>query len=164
MNILLKFIRAVCFLGLGVFTLSATPVDYARDIRPLLKNKCSSCHGALKQKAKLRLDAGKLIHQGGKEGKVIVPGNAKASELIERVTSKDEDERMPPEGEPLSAQQVALLAEWINAGAKFPANETIAARPEEHWSLQPVKRPAAPKVKNSKWPRNPIDHFILAKL
>jgi hypothetical protein len=164
MNILLKFIRAVCFLGLGVFTLSATPVDYARDIRPLLKNKCSSCHGALKQKAKLRLDAGKLIHQGGKEGKVIVPGNAKASELIERVTSKDEDERMPPEGEPLSAQQVALLAEWINAGAKFPANETIAARPEEHWSLQPVKRPAAPKVKNAKWPRNPIDHFILAKL
>lgn len=164
MNILLSFIRAVCFLGLGVFTLSAAPVDYAREIRPLLKNKCSSCHGALKQKAKLRLDAGKLIHQGGKEGEVIVSGNAKASELIARVTSKDEDERMPPEGEPLSAQQIALLTKWINAGAKFPANETIAARPEEHWSFQPVKRPAVPMVKNAQWLLNPIDHFILAKL
>jgi hypothetical protein len=164
LNALVNIARTFCIFGIGVFTLAAAPVDYLRNIRPLLKNKCSTCHGALKQKAGLRLDAGKLMQRGSKEGRVIVPGNAKASELIARVTSKDEDERMPPEGERLSAQQVALLAEWINAGAKFPANEVIAARPEEHWSLQSVKRPAVPIVKNAKWPLNPIDHFILAKL
>ena len=152
----LTIVLAVC--------VEAAPVDYERDIRPLLKNKCSSCHGALKQKGGLRLDAGKLIHAGAKEGKVITPGNAKDSELIARVTSTDEDDRMPPEGERLSPKQIALLKGWIADGAKFPADEPIAAKPEEHWSFQPITRPTVPKVKAAKWPRNPIDHFILAKL
>lgn len=108
MNILLSFIRAVCFFGLGVFTLSAAPVDYQRDIRPLLKNKCSTCHDALKQKAKLRLDAGKLIHQGGKEGKVIVPGNAKSSELIARVTARGKFRLV------LFLDEAAVLGEGVN--------------------------------------------------
>ncbi|MDP6036315.1 MAG: PSD1 and planctomycete cytochrome C domain-containing protein, partial [Verrucomicrobiota bacterium] len=144
--------------------LFAAPPDYVKDIKPLLRNKCSSCHGAKKQKSKLRLDAGKFIHAGSKEGEVIVPGKANTSELITRVLSHDEEERMPPEGAPLTAEQVAQLQAWINAGAKFPADEVIASAPKEHWAYQPVKRPELPKVKNRDWTTNPIDYFILAKL
>ena len=144
--------------------LSAASPDYLKDIKPLLKNKCSTCHGSLKQKAELRLDAGKFIHAGSEEGKIITPGKASKSKLIALVTAKDKKERMPPKGAPLTANQVALLKDWINAGAKFPADESITAKPEEHWSFQPVKQPALPKVKDEKWPLTPIDHFILAKL
>ncbi|SVD59503.1 uncharacterized protein METZ01_LOCUS412357, partial [marine metagenome] len=77
--------------------LLAAASDYVKDIKPLLRSKCSSCHSAKKQKAKLRLDAGKFIHAGSKGGEVIVPGKAAASELIARVLSHDKGERMPPE-------------------------------------------------------------------
>ena len=139
---------------LSASNLSAASPDYLKDIKPLLKNKCSTCHGSLKQKAKLRLDAGKLIHASG-----VLKG-----ELIARVTAKDEEERMPMEGEPLTDNQIALLKAWIAAGAKYPEDEIIADRPEDHWAFQPVKKPAVPRVKDAKWPRNPIDHFVLAKL
>ncbi len=157
----LAVVAGVIFSATGLF---AAPPDYVKDIKPLLRNKCSSCHGAKKQKSKLRLDAGKFIHAGSKEGEVIVPGKANTSELITRVLSHDEEERMPPEGAPLTAEQVAQLQAWINAGAKFPADEVIASAPKEHWAYQPVKRPELPKVKNRDWTTNPIDYFILAKL
>ena len=83
-------VAGVIFSGPKLF---AAPPDYVKDIKPLLRNKCSSCHGAKKQKAKLRLDAGKFIHTGSKEGEVIVPGKATASELIVRVLSKEMEER-----------------------------------------------------------------------
>ena len=134
--------------------MAAAAPDYLKDIKPLLKNKCSTCHGSLKQKANLRLDAGKLIHASG----------VLESELITRITSKDEEERMPQESAPLTDKQIALLKAWIAAGAKYPEEETIASRPEDHWAFQPVKRPVVPNVKDDKWPRNPIDNFVLAKL
>ena len=112
--------------------LFAAAPDYVKDIKPLLRNKCSSCHSAKKQKAKLRLDAGKFIHAGSKEGEVIVPGKAASSKLIARVLSQDKEERMPLEGAALTAEQVAQLREWINAGAIFPADEVIASTPKEH--------------------------------
>src|SRR5262249_30350200 len=84
------------------------PVDYVRDIKPIFKDRCFACHGALKQKAKLRLDTGELIRKGGKHGPAVIAGSAEKSLLIERITEKEERERMPPEGKPLSDKQIAL--------------------------------------------------------
>src|SRR6185503_13630949 len=138
--------------------------DYQRDIKPILRDRCYSCHSRLKQKSDLRLDAGALILKGGKHGSVVVPGDAGTSPLIERVSTTVEDERMPPEGKPLTPDQVALLKGWIKAGAPFPKDEIVPPTPAEHWAFQPVRRPQEPAVKNKNWPRNPIDRFILAKL
>ncbi|MSU41233.1 MAG: DUF1553 domain-containing protein [Pedosphaera sp.] len=144
----------------------AAPVDYQRDVWPLLKAKCVSCHGPLRQKAGLRLDAGRLIHQGGKDGPVIstMPGKSAQSELLARVQSADLDKRMPPTGAPLAADQVVLLREWIEQGAQFPKDEIVGATPQEHWSFQTVKRPAVPQVIDTRWPLNDIDRFVLARL
>ncbi|HEU0011330.1 MAG TPA: PSD1 and planctomycete cytochrome C domain-containing protein [Verrucomicrobiae bacterium] len=138
--------------------------DYQQDIKPILRDRCYSCHSRLKQKSDLRLDAGALILKGGKHGAVVVPGNAGASPLIEKIAATAEDERMPPEGKPLTPEQVALLKGWIDSGAYFPKDEIIPPTPAEHWAFQPVSRPPVPAVKNKSWPRNPIDSFVLAKL
>src|SRR4051794_17995142 len=76
------------------------PPDFDRDIRPIFKDRCVSCHGPLKQKGGLRLDAGALVVAGGKQGPVVVAGRGGESDLIARLLSDDEGERMPPEGEP----------------------------------------------------------------
>jgi hypothetical protein len=122
---------------------AADEIDYLRDIRPLLATKCGACHGALKQQAGLRLDAGELIRKGGEDGPVIVPGKADESRLMQRVTVADPAERMPPEGEgePLNAKQLALLAAWINAGATSPDDEVVPEDPRQHWAYQVPQRP-----------------------
>jgi hypothetical protein len=143
---------------------TAATVDYVRDIKPLLEKRCYSCHSRLKQKSDLRVDAGALIHRGGKNGPIIIPGHAPQSELLKRVMASNEDERMPPEGKPLAAAEVDLLKNWIDAGAPYPKEEAIPPLPSEHWAFQPVRRPDLPAVKKAGWTRNPIDHFVLAKL
>ncbi len=150
--------------ALAFSTISLSAADYERDIKPILEERCYSCHSRLKQKADLRLDAGALIHKGGKNGPVVVSGKTGESPLLERVRSKDEDERMPPEGKPLSADKIALLEEWIAAGATFPADEAIPKTPAEHWSFQPVRRPAVPTIKNPAAARNEIDNFVIGRL
>ncbi|HYF37050.1 MAG TPA: PSD1 and planctomycete cytochrome C domain-containing protein [Prosthecobacter sp.] len=140
------------------------PVDYERDVKPLLKERCVSCHGQVKQKAGLRLDAGPLIVKGGETGPALVAGKAQESLLLQRILSTDEDERMPPEGKPLIADKIDVLRRWIDGGAEFPPNEPIPGGPKEHWAFQPIRRPPVPSVNNRAWPRNPIDHFLLAKL
>src|SRR4051812_37629692 len=82
------------------------PIDYARQIKPILRQRCYACHGALKQKAGLRLDTGASIRRGGKGGPAVEPGHAEESPLIERVTDDTLGQRMPPEGSPLTAEQV----------------------------------------------------------
>ena len=84
---------------------AADAVDYVQEVKPLLEKRCYACHGRVKQKAGLRLDAGQLVLDGGDDGKVVVPGNGSASQLIARVSSPDADERMPPEGAALSADR-----------------------------------------------------------
>ena len=143
---------------------AAASPDYELDIKPLLQQRCYSCHGRLKHKAELRLDAGALIHKGGKHGPAIVAGQSAESLLIRRILSTDEDERMPAEGKPLAPNQVALLRRWIDDGARYPKEEIIPQTPAEHWAFQPVYRPPAPIVKEKRWSRNPIDTFVLAKL
>lgn len=140
----------------------AAPVDYVRDIKPVLKERCYACHGSLAQKAGLRLDAGTLILKGGKHGPAIRRGDPADSQLIDRLTRNPAEEggRMPPEGSPLTAEQIAKFRQWIAEGASFPASEKPEADPRLHWSFRPVGRPPTPSVRNQQLVHNPIDAFL----
>ena len=137
-------------------------VDYVKEIKPLLKERCFACHGALKQKADLRLDTAESIIQGGKSGPALKRGDAGTSLILQRIVSADPDERMPPahEGEPFTAAQVRLLQEWIADGAPAPADDRAETDPRDHWAFRPLVRPAVPVVANAAWVRNPIDAFV----
>src|SRR5438128_690382 len=163
MKALLLFPAVV--LGAHVGALAAQSVDYLREIKPLLKARCYSCHGALKQKAELRLDTGEAIRRGGKHGPVVLTNEVAKSPLLLRVTSTDPDERMPAEGNALTPEQIARLRNWIGQGAAFPANEKPEADPREHWAFKPPTRPPAPPIRHPPSViRNPIDAFIFAEL
>jgi hypothetical protein len=153
---LFVFASAISFAA----SLRAADVDYARQIKPLLAEKCSACHGALKQKADLRIDASQLLRKGGENGAVVVPGHADDSRLIHAIEGTHDQEKMPKDGAPLTAEQTKLLRDWIDQGAKAPEIETVPADPREHWSFKPPVRPAVPSVKNERWVRNPIDAFV----
>ena len=137
-------------------------VDYLKQIKPLLRERCFTCHGALKQQAGLRLDAVALMLKGGESGAVITRGDADRSSLWQRVSAKDPDERMPPaeEGDRLSPAQLKLIRDWITNGAVAPEDEQPEADPREHWAFRTVSRPPVPSVKNAAWVCNPIDAFI----
>jgi hypothetical protein len=146
---------------LSVSANAAERVDYAHHIKPLLKQRCYPCHGALKQKAGLRLDTGAAIRKGGKQGPVVLTNDVARSPLILRVASKDPDERMPQEGEPLTAEQIALLEAWIREGAISPAEEQPEPDPREHWAFKKPARPPVPRISNVKFEiSNPIDAFL----
>ncbi len=151
-------------LALGVIATPALadapkkPIKFNRDIRPILSDNCFVCHGPDNnlRKGKLRLDDAKdaFADRGGY--KVLVPGKPRESELFLRITSDFRTEVMPPPNskKQLSKEQIALIRDWINQGAKY----------EKHWSLIPPTRSDLPKVMTSKWPRNAIDRFVLARL
>jgi hypothetical protein len=124
------------------------PIDFQRDIRPILE-KCSTCHGGVKKTAGLSVVSRKLLLDDTDSGKpCVIPGDAAGSELIRRVSSDDADERMPPD-EPLSQMEVQLLRRWINAGASWP----------EHWAYRALARKTLPSGTT-----NPIDYFVLKRL
>jgi hypothetical protein len=135
---------------------------YLDRIKPLLQARCYSCHGSLKQKAGLRLDTVALMVRGGDSGPAVVKGDAGESLILDRVTADEAAERMPPEheAEPLTAEQVGLLRDWIAAGAPAPPGERPEADPREHWSFRPIARPPVPRVGRAGWGHNPIDAFI----
>ena len=139
---------------------AATPVNFAREVRPLLVKRCLACHDAEHAKGGLRLDSREAALKGGKSKQpTLVPGAPAKSELVKRIATHDSDELMPPKGGALTSAQIALLTRWIAEGANWPAASEI-----KHWAFVPPIRPAVPAVKNKAWARNPIDHFILAKL
>jgi hypothetical protein len=125
-------------LALAWMALPALAVDYEKEIKPLLKERCYACHGALKQKADLRLDTAAAMRKGGDGGDILAGDH---SLLLERVTTTDKDDRMPPEGEGsmLNTEQVAKLKAWLAAGAPAPANEQPEADPRAHWAYQVPK-------------------------
>ena len=126
-------------------------VSFLREVRPILAQHCFGCHGPdeATRKGKLRLDL-KDNAFASREGKhVIAPGDLEGSLAWERITTDDDDDRMPPEGkgEPLTEKHIATLKSWIQQGAHW----------EEHWSLLPAKKPALPKVSDPAWVRDPLD-------
>jgi hypothetical protein len=136
------------------------PVDYLKQVKPILAERCFACHGALKQNGKLRLDTAALAIKGGRSGSAIKPGDPAGSLLWQRVTAAEEADRMPPEGKPLTRAQIAILKEWIAQEAKAPADEVAEKDPSEHWAFKPCVRPPVPVVANATWVRNPLDAFI----
>jgi hypothetical protein len=136
------------------------PVDYERDVRPLIHSRCVTCHGALRSQAALRLDTGLLMRKGGDSGAAVMAGEAAKSLLVERIASSDPDLRMPPEGDPLNAAEIALLTRWVEEGARSPANEKPLRNPNDHWAFTKPERPVVPD--NSQF-GNPIDRFLAAR-
>ena len=102
----------------------AKGVTYSKDIKPIFEKSCTKCHGAEKQKGKLRLDSREAALKGGEDGKVITPGDSAGSILVHNVAHVgDEDEYMPPPDNkdkipPLTPQQIGLVRAWIDQGAK----------------------------------------------
>lgn len=139
---------------------ASTSVEFNRDIRPILSDKCLACHGPdpAKRNTKLRFD----IESGAKielsQGRAaIVPGDPAKSEMFRRITSDDKSLRMPPAyagREKLTAGEIDVIRRWIEQGAQWQA----------HWSFIPPKRPAVPEVRQKDWVRNPIDNFVLQPL
>ena len=149
---------------LGHVAVAAEPVDYLRDVKPLLRARCWACHGALHQKANLRLDTAAFVRKGGRHGPAVAPGKDADSLLLHAVLGNGRP-RMPPEGEgeALSTPQVALLRAWIEQGARGPTDEPPEPDPRQHWAFQPPTRPPVPAVRNTAWVRNPVDAFLAAE-
>src|SRR5438128_3939334 len=143
---------AVSLLVCSAILPAAEKVDYQRDIRPLLADKCFACHGrdAEHREGGLRLDEREAALKGGESGeKAITPGQPDKSELVRRIFSSDPDERMPPakSKKELSAGEKELLRRWVAEGAEYKA----------HWAFTAPVKPPVPAVKNAAWPKNDID-------
>lgn len=154
-----RFVFFVCALAFLFEARGASGVDFNREVRPIFSEHCFACHGPDegKRKAGLRLDLEESAFKELKSGeRAIVPGDLKRSSVIARITTGDTDDLMPPEkhGKPLSKEQIETLKRWVSEGAKW----------QKHWAFVAPERPALPKVKNTKWVKNGIDHFVLEKL
>jgi hypothetical protein len=137
-------------------------IEFNRDIRPILSDKCFQCHGPGTQMATLRFDSEEGAKHALKDGRfAIVAGEPARSQMIARITATNPAVRMPRSqsgaaaGEPLTERQIALLTKWIEQGATW----------QKHWSFIPPKRPEPPKdLRDARWVRNPIDAFVLQRL
>ncbi|MBI3414860.1 MAG: PSD1 domain-containing protein [Verrucomicrobia bacterium] len=148
-----------CYAASAAKAGAPTVIDFNREIRPILSENCFACHGPdeTKRKAGLSLTSREAAMKPAKSGAVaVVPGDVAKSELIKRVTTTDEDEHMPPAktGKKLTPAQVELLKRWVAQGAPW----------KQHWAYVKPERPALSSIQNKKWPRNEIDHFVLARL
>ncbi len=148
---------------------AAEPVDFVRDIQPILAARCLECHGPDKQKASYRLDEKTRAFKGGDSGHpAILPGQGAASPLVKLVAGEVPDSRMPPKGDPLSATEVARLRAWIDQGAVWP--DSASAKTEDAgdwWSLRPLARPAVPQPTSAlpfAGTTHPVDAFVRARL
>ena len=142
---------------------SGKVIDYARDVAPVLRDNCVTCHGPSQQQSQLRLDSRTLALRGGLSGKVIVPGRSSESLLVRRLRGQVTP-RMPFQKDALRADEIAVLQAWIDAGAPGPDDAPSDVKVATHWSyLKPV-RPAVPAVADAGWVKNPIDAFVLARL
>ncbi len=132
-------------------------VDFEKEIRPILSEKCTLCHGPDEAKGGLRLTgiehASQLLKSGARG---VVPGEPEASEILSRVASPHPDEQMPPpdKGEPLTDDEIAKLERWIAEGAVWP----------KHWAFSALRRPDPPAVADAEWGLRPIDAFVLSRL
>lgn len=147
---ILSLLVAITFASLATAQ-PKTRIDFQRDIRPILSNRCFKCHGPALQESGVRVDA----REFATKAKVVVPGQPDKSVMIARILG-DEVERMPPPeaGPRLKPGEVELLKRWIAEGAEYTP----------HWAFIKPKRPTPSAVKGAAWVRNPIDAFILARL
>ncbi|HRE80695.1 MAG TPA: PSD1 and planctomycete cytochrome C domain-containing protein [Opitutaceae bacterium] len=139
------------------------PVDYLRDIKPIITQHCVRCHGASKEEAGLRVDTAEYMKLGGDGGSLTKVRGGEDSFLIKVVEGTHEDVPiMPYKKPPLSAAEIALLKAWVAQGAPAPEEEEPGHF--QHWAFVAPVRSALPEVKNKAWVRNDVDRFILARL
>lgn len=161
----------VVLVSLGAGARAAVPaaprIDYERDVAPILREHCVSCHGPKDQESDLRLDSRAAVLAGGMSGPVLVAGRSAESLLVQHLDGRAMP-RMPHRKAPLPAEQIARLAAWIDAGVPgedHPADPSSgAANPAVHWAYVKPMRPAVPAVARAEWVRSPIDAFVLARL
>lgn len=137
---------------------------YEQQVRPLLAKYCVRCHGAEKQQASLRLDYAAGAKAGGDSGAAIVAGKSGESLIIQAMLGQGDVSKMPPEGDAPTAEEIAKITAWIDAGANSPKDEKIPAKAvtkSDHWSFQPVVRHIPPPIAGG---RQAIDAFVVAKL
>src|SRR5688572_4189788 len=142
-------------------TVSAAPeaVDFARDVRPILSANCFKCHGAddKARKAKLRLDVREgAVGEASSGERAVVPGDPDKSELVRRILTDDPEEVMPPPAakKTLTAAEKDVLKRWVAQGAEY----------KPHWAWLAPRQSPPPAVTQADWAKNPIDHFVLARL
>ncbi len=160
-----KFDRSKVAAGAVASTPAKSSTQFAAEVRPILAARCYSCHGSNLQQNGLRLDSLEAILKGSDSGKVVVPGHSQNSRLISRLLAQERP-MMPYGGPPLAQNEIAIIRQWIDAGAPGPDSTAplAAVNPPKHWSYIKPVRPALPQVKDAAWCRNPIDNFILARL
>jgi hypothetical protein len=173
MALLLPACYLVVSAGVGLAA-DPTPAQlqfFENRIRPVLAQNCYKCHSQQSEKVKggLLLDTREGVLKGGENGPSIVPGNPDKSLLIKAVRYNDADLQMPPKGGKLADAAIADLENWVRMGAPDPRAAALAQNnwgdsSKTHWAWQPLKKPSVPDVKDSAWPKSPIDNFILAKL
>lgn len=146
---------------------AAEPIDFVDDVRPILKQHCSECHSGQERNGGISFDDRGSVFAAADSGKPgIVAGRPDASEILVRVSSTEEDLRMPPEGDRLSAGQIKVLEKWIKDGAVWPDTPGEAKTERvtsSHWSFQPLALVAPPEVNDRGWPRTALDRFLQAK-
>lgn len=139
-------------------------IDFSHDVRPIFASKCLKCHGPEKQESGYRLDIREVaLHQGDGSAPNIVPKKSESSPLVHYIGGLIDGCRMPPEGDPLSAEQIAIVRAWIDQGAAWPASASAQVDDKlDWWSLRPLIK--APPPANQVGADGPIDAFIRAKL
>lgn len=149
----------VLTIGASGRSIAAPPVDYLTRVKPILSEKCYSCHGVLKQESELRLETRALMIAGGDSGEAIVPGRSDESSLLQRITASEFD-RMPPadEGAALKADEIDVIRRWIDQGAMAP-DEQVPLSPSDHWAFRKIERPDLPASRFD----NAIDALLEAK-
>ncbi|MCC9609132.1 DUF1549 domain-containing protein [Blastopirellula sp. JC732] len=150
-----KLVPLFCLLAMSATSYGQDEVDYARDIQPLLAKRCYSCHGPGEGESGLQLDTREGAMAEADSGMAaIIPGKPDESELLRRIIATDDSERMPPEGKPLKAEEVALIRQWIGEGANW----------KKHWAFEKPEVQTPPEVEHADLVANPIDNFVLKRL
>ncbi|MFN3380477.1 MAG: c-type cytochrome domain-containing protein, partial [Runella zeae] len=161
LNKALFIATAALVLGYGYHTLRGNEVDFNTQVKPIINKKCMACHGGVKKAGGFSLLFEEEALAKTKSGKpAIVPGDADASAFITCLTTSDPDKRMPKKGDPLSEEEVEILTDWVNQGAKWG----------KHWAYETVQKPEVPKpswweklTSDSIWAKTDIDYFVEEK-
>jgi mono/diheme cytochrome c family protein len=145
---------------------ASRPVDFTKDLEPLFAERCYDCHGEKKQESGLRADSRADLLKGGDNGPAFVVGKSAESILVQVLADTHEDiSAMPKKKEKFTPEQIGLVRAWIDQGAIWEGSAAKSySYNTNHWAFKTPVRPVPPAVSNKKWPRKPIDNFVLAKL
>ncbi|MBU6175798.1 MAG: DUF1549 domain-containing protein, partial [Planctomycetes bacterium] len=180
-----SLLRTLCFPSAVAFLVSIQPLNlrggdgesgveyFERHVRPLLAEKCFSCHGRGQRKGMLSLDHREALMAGGESGSVVVEGKPDESLLIEAIDYTGSIQ-MPPDGK-LSDREIEVLKKWVALGVPWPVEASpsasgmrnpgsITEQDRQFWSFRPIQEPELPTVRKADWPRQPLDRFVLNRL